>query len=448
MNRFFEKYKGHYKALLQLGIPIMIGQLGVIVLGFADTLMIAWHSKEELAAVGFVNNVFNLPIIFATGFSYGLTPIVGKLFGQKKYMEAGHSLKSSLISNAFVGLIITLVMFIVYINVENLGQPEDLIEPYIKPYFLILLCSLPFVVLFNAFKQFADGITDTKMAMWLLISGNTLNIIGNYALIYGKFGLPEMGLIGAGLSTLCSRILMTLVFAAIFFFTRRYQKYKEGFYRLPLSRKGVGELNRLGWPVAIQMGLESASFSLSAVMVGWLGNIALAAHQIVITVSTATFMVYYGMGAAVAVRVSNFKSTNDTPNIRKTATAGFHLTVLIALVLSSIVFSLRHNFINWFGQSGNEEINAIILALMVPLVIYQFGDALQINYANALRGIADVKPMMIIAFISYFIVSLPLGYVFGFILNWGILGIWMALPVGLTTAGVLLCARFYRKTKC
>ncbi|HJD92371.1 MATE family efflux transporter [Bacteroides coprosuis] len=446
MSDFLNKYKEHYKVLLYLGIPIIIGQLGVIVLGFADTLMISWHSKDELAAVGFVNNVFNLPIIFGTGFSYGLTPVVGRLFGQKKFLEVGQSLKASLVSNFMVGLLITAIMGIVYLNVEHLGQPIDLM-PLIKPYFIILLCSLPFVVLFNAFKQFADGITDTRMPMWLLIGGNSLNIIGNYALIYGKFGCPELGLMGAGLSTLFSRILMVLVFAYIFFFANRYDQYREGFFRLPLTQKFVGHLNKLGWPVGIQMGLETASFSLSAVMVGWLGHDALAAHQIVITVSTATFMVYYGMGAAVAVRVSNYKSNNDIFNIKRTASAGFHLTLVIAIFLSSIVFSLRHNFVDWFGQSGNMEINAMILLIMFPLVLYQFGDALQINYANALRGIADVKPMMVIAFFSYFVVSLPLGYVFGFICDWGILGIWMALPVGLTTAGLLLWGRFQRKTK-
>ena len=446
MNSLFSKYKEHYKVLLYLGIPIIIGQLGVIILGFADTLMISWHSKDELAAVGFVNNVFNLPIIFGTGFSYGLTPVVGRLFGQKKILEVGQSLKASLVSNLMIGVLITVVMGIVYLNVEHLGQPMDLM-PLIKPYFIILLCSLPFVVLFNAFKQFADGITDTRMPMWLLIIGNTLNIIGNYVLIYGEFGFPELGLIGAGLSTLFSRILMVVAFAYIFFFTKRYEQYRSGFFRLPLTKKFVSHLNKLGWPVGIQMGLETASFSLSAVMVGWLGHDALAAHQIVITVSTATFMVYYGMGAAVAVRVSNYKSNDDIKNIRKTASAGFHLTLIISIVLSSIVFLLRHNFVNWFGQSGNMEINAMILTLMLPLILYQFGDALQINYANALRGIADVKPMMIIAFFSYFVVSLPIGYVFGFICNWGILGVWMALPIGLTTAGLLLWTRFRMKTK-
>lgn len=446
-SSYFKEYSSHYKALLYLGIPIIIGQLGIIIMGFADTLMISWHSKDELAAVGFVNNIFNLPIIFGTGFSYGLTPVVGRLFGLKKNDEVGQSLKASLVSNLMVGCILALIMGVVYLNVERLGQPQDLM-PLIKPYFLILLCSIPFVVLFNAFKQFADGITDTKMSMWLLVCGNAINIVGNYALIYGKFGLPELGLFGAGLSTLFSRILIFCVFAAIFFYSKRYSEYREGFLKLPLTKSLVGRINKMGLPVGVQMGLESASFSLSAVMIGWLGHDALASHQIVITVSTATFMVYYGMGAAVAVRVSNFKSTNDVVNIAKTSTAGFHLTLILAVVLSALVYSLRFNFAEWFGQADSSEINAMILALMVPMILYQFGDALQINYANALRGIGDVKPMMIIAIISYFIVSLPLGYALGFIFKFGIIGVWMALPVGLTTAGLLLWLRFRQQTRC
>ena len=445
-SSYFKEYTSHYKALLYLGIPIIIGQLGIIVMGFADTLMISWHSKDELAAVGFVNNVFNLPIIFGTGFSYGLTPVVGRLFGLKKNDEVGQSLKASLASNFMIGCILVLIMGVVYLNVERLGQPQDLM-PLIKPYFLILLCSVPFVVLFNAFKQFADGITDTRMPMWLLICGNAMNIVGNYALIYGKFGCPELGLIGAGLSTLFSRILIFFVFAGIFFYSSRYKVYRDGFMNLPLTKTLVGKINKMGLPVGVQMGLESASFSLSAVMVGWLGHDALASHQIVITVSTATFMVYYGMGAAVAVRISNFKSTNDVVNIAKTSTAGFHLILVLAVVLSGMVFSQRYNFAQWFGQADSPEINAMILMLMVPMILYQFGDALQINYANALRGIGDVKPMMIIAIISYFIVSLPLGYTLGFIFKFGIIGIWMALPVGLTTAGLLLWLRFRQQTR-
>lgn len=187
-------YKQHYKALIFLGLPIVIGQVGVIILGFADTLMIGHHSTEELGAASFVNNVFTLCIIFSTGFSYGLTPIVGSLYGNRRFAEAGQALRCSLVANVLVALLLTFIMTVVYFNVERLGQPEELM-PLIKPYYLVLLASLVFVMLFNGFKQFTDGITDTKTAMWILLGGNTLNIIGNYILINGKLGFPELGLL-------------------------------------------------------------------------------------------------------------------------------------------------------------------------------------------------------------------------------------------------------------
>ena len=182
------KLQTHYHALLKLGIPIVIGQIGVIILGFADTLMIGHHSTPELAAASFVNNMFGLAIIFSTGFSYGLTPIVGSLFGQHKYEAAGQSLKNSIAANTVLAVMVCAVMYLLYLNMHRLGQPEELI-PLMRPYFLILLASMPFVLWFNAFKQFTDGITDTRVSMWILLGGNILNIIGNYLLIYGKCGV-------------------------------------------------------------------------------------------------------------------------------------------------------------------------------------------------------------------------------------------------------------------
>lgn len=192
MKKLFDTYKQHYKALLLLGLPIVVGQLGVIVLGFADTLMIGHHSTEELGAASFVNNLFTLCIIFSTGFSYGLTPVVGGFYGNRRFAEAGQALRCSLVANVLVALLLTLVMAVLYFNVERLGQPGELL-PLIKPYYLVLLASLVFVMLFNGFKQFTDGITDTKTAMWILLGGNALNIVGNYILINGKLGFPGDG---------------------------------------------------------------------------------------------------------------------------------------------------------------------------------------------------------------------------------------------------------------
>lgn len=444
LRTFYETYKRHYKALFLLGLPIVIGQVGVIILGFADTLMIGHHSTTELGAASFVNNVFNLAIIFSTGFSYGLTPIVGSFYGNRKFAPAGQALRCSLLANLLVGLLLTLIMGILYLNVEQLGQPEELL-PLIKPYYIVLLISIVFVLLFNGFKQFTDGITDTKTAMWILLGGNVLNIIGNYILINGKLGFPELGLLGAGISTLFSRIVMVIVFAMVFFMSRRFLRYKIGFYRLGWSKPMFMRLNALGWPVAFQMGMETASFSLSAVMIGWLGTIALASHQIMCAISQFTFMMFYGMGAAVAVRVSNFKGQEDTLNVRRSAYAGFHLIMAMAVVLGGIVFLFRNHLGGWF--TDNEEVSALVAMLIVPMLVYQFGDGLQINFANALRGISDVKPMMLIAFVAYFLISLPVGYLCGFVLNWGIVGVWMAFPFGLTSAGIMLWLRFRNKTK-
>ena len=205
----------HYKALWKLGLPIIIGQLGIIVLGFADTLMIGHYGTHELAAASFVNNLFNLAIIFATGFSYGLTPIVGSLFGKNDYQAIGRVLKNSLLANGVMGILLTLIMGALYINLHHMGQPEELL-PFIRPYYLILLVSLVFVLLFYGFKQFDDSITDTQTSMWILIIGNAINILGNWVLIYGHFGLPDMGLLGAGIATLFSRILMPIIFLVLF----------------------------------------------------------------------------------------------------------------------------------------------------------------------------------------------------------------------------------------
>ena len=437
-------YKNHYKALFFLGLPIVIGQVGVIVLGFADTLMIGHHSTNELGAASFVNNMFTLAIIFSTGFSYGLTPIVGGFYGVRKFAAAGQALRCSLLANLLVGILLTGIMAILYLNVERLGQPEELLS-LIKPYYLILLASLIFVLLFNGFKQFTDGITDTKTAMWILLGGNVLNIVGNYILINGKLGFPELGLLGAGISTLFSRIVMVLVFVLVFFSSRRFLRYKLGFIRLGWSRALFRQLNALGWPVAFQMGMETASFSLSTVMVGWLGTIALASHQVMLTISQFTFMMFYGMGAGVAVRVSNFKGQNDIVNVRRTAYAGAHIILAMGIVLLSIVFFFRYQVGGWF--TDNTEVSAMVVVLMVPFLAYQFGDGMQINFANALRGISDVKPMMLIAFIAYFIISLPAGYFFGFVMGWGLFGVWMAFPFGLSSAAIMLWLRFRYKTR-
>lgn len=435
-------YYSYYGQLLKLGLPIVIGQLGTIILAFADTLMIGHHSTVELAAASFVNNMFNLVIIFALGFSYAVTPAVGTLYGRCETRRIGEMVRNAVVANLLLAVVLVAIMSVFYCFVGDMGQPVELL-PLIRPYFLVLLASLPFVCLFNVFKQFADGITDTSLSMWVLIGGNLLNIFGNWVLIYGHLGAPELGIVGGGISTLVSRIVMTIAMMVIFVSARRYREYAKGFASGCLNRRDFMHLNKQGWPIAIQMGLETSAFSLTSIIVGWIGTTALAAHQVMLTVSQLGFMVYYGIGAAAAVRISNAMGQRDWHAIRYNAYAALQIALVIAVVVSVPIFLFRDSIGGVF--TSGEDVGRLVALTVIPFVIYQFGDALQIIFGNGLRGLSYVRPLVLYAFIAYFVVSLPLSYVFGMVMNWGLVGVWFSFPFGLTTAGLLYWYAFKKR---
>lgn len=435
-------FTGYYGDLLRIGVPIMLGQMSTIVMGFADTLMVGRYGTRELAAAGFVNNLLGLLVVGGMGFSYGLTPVVGALSGEGRTHAIAAKLKNGLLACSGVGLLLMLLAGFLLVALPWLGQPAELL-PLMRPYLFVLLLSLLPQMMFNAYKQFSDGIEDTAMPMWAMLAANVFNILGNWLLIFGHCGLPEMGLLGAGIATLLSRLLQLGLMAGIFRFTRRYELYRRDYPGARITRADQRELHRLGWPVALQLGMEAASFSLSAIYVGWLGATALAAHQVMIVVGQLFFMLYYGMAAAVAVRVSFYRGLGERDRTRQVAFAGLHLCWLIAFCLAVPLWLLRGEIGLLFTESS--DVAALVAALAVPFLFYQAGDALQCTYANALRGMARVKPMMWIALLAYIVVSLPLGYVFGFPCGWGLVGIWMAFPFGLTTAGLLYYREFIQE---
>lgn len=419
----------------------MVGQIGTIVMGIADTLMIGHYGTKELAAAGFANNVIGLLIISAMGFSYGLTPIVSFLYGEGRTCEIGGKLKNSLLTNNIISICMMLAMTLVYLNLQHLGLPQDLL-PIIKPYLAILTISIFPQMAFNAFKQFSDGIQDTRTPMWVLLFGNALNILLNWLLIFGAGPIPPMGLIGAGLATLASRTAMWAAMAIIFHLTSFYGIHSHSFSTSTTNMKDCKHLMRLGLPLMLQMGMETASFSLSAIYVGWLGTTALAAHQIMITIGQLCFMLYYGMAAAVAVEVSYHRGTGNIAKTQTTAMAGLQLTWLLGAMLTLPILMARNSIGMLF--TDNAEVVTLVSAVIIPFAFYQFGDALQCIYSNALRGMEDVKPLIWIAFIAYFVISLPLGYAFGFVVDGGLTGIWTAFPFGLTSAGVMYYWRFQK----
>lgn len=434
----------HYKALAQLALPIMVGQLGMLLVGFADTIMIGHHSTQELAAASFVNNLLTLAIVTGIGFSLGLTPVVGALQGQKRQAEAGLALKSSLVANTLVALGLIAAALVLYLFLDKLGQPEELL-PIIRPYYLIVTLAMLPVMWFNSGRQFTDGIAKPQYGMWILLAGNGLNILGNWLLINGIGPFPELGLNGAGTSTIFARSCMALTYLFLIGRGRRFQRYRVGLFRHRGMRPMVKRLFHLGTPMAMQSGMECASFSLCAILVGWIGTLALASHQIMCIISQFNFMIYLGLGTAVSIRTSHFYGQGRINEVRQTAASGFRLMLLLEVVLSALLFTVHDVMGGWF--TDNTEVTAMVSSLFVVFVAYQFGDGMQINYANALRGITDVKALALIAFVAYFLISLPASYLFAFPLDMGLVGVWLGFPFGLTSAGVMLWWRFQRQTK-
>ncbi|MBO8453679.1 MAG: MATE family efflux transporter [Bacteroidetes bacterium] len=431
------------REILKIGIPIMLGQACVIILSFADNIMIGWYGVDDLAASSFVNGIINLFIFTELGFACGLTPVVGSLFGKNDSRGIGAAVKNGLAVNGAVGITGLVVLAIIYAFLDRFGQEPELL-PIIRPYFIVVGISTIFALGFNTLKQFSDGICRPVVAMCLLMGGNLLNIFGNWVLIYGKLGFPELGLLGAGLSTLFSRIAMLVVFAAWLMNSKSLKEYYQAFRQSKVSRKGIRRLFSLGYPLALQTGMETSTFTMSAVMAGWLGATTLAAHQVTLTISQICFMLMTGLATAVSVLVSNAYGQNDMKSVRGYASKGYFMILAVSVFFCTAIWLFRFPIVGMFTDS--EEVTAIALSLLIVLFTYQFGDGLQLCFCNALRGIQDVKPIMLMAFVSYYLIAIPSAYLLGFKAGLGITGIWMGFPIGLTVAGIFYYIRFRRRT--
>lgn len=426
----------HYKTLIKLGTPIVIGQIGNLVLNFADTLMIGHHSTTELAAASFVNGIFVLFILFSIGFNFALTPVAGPFVGRNEKEEAGVVMRSCLWANVILAISLTALAVAFYFSLPLFGQPDELL-PLMRPYLIVNIISLPFAVLGCQMKQFFDTIGSTKISMYVLVFSNILNIIGNYCLIYGNAGMPELGLLGAGISTATSRFVILMLFCLIFFMNKRYSVYLNGALKAEptKTKRTFVKINQLGWTSAIQSTIECGAFSLVAIFVGWLGTKPLAAHQIMLTVSMFFYNIYLGIATAISIRVSHFAGMKEWRAIVDVTKSGFFIIIAIAAFMAVPVYTFRYDIGSLF--SDDPLVGQLVALTVIPLILYQISDALQCSIANALRGLGEMRLLMWAAFFAYFVVSLPLSWLLGIQFGFGLVGIWYAFPVCLTVAGVL-----------
>ena len=427
------------REILKIGVPIMLGQACVIILAFADNIMIGWHSVNELAAAAFVNNIMNLFIMTELGFVTGMTPVIGAFHGTGNVKGVGISVKNGIVVNGLIGLLGCVLLAVIYFFLDRFGQNPELL-PYIRTYYVIVGMSTIFALGFNVLKQFTDGICQPVVSMSLLMFGNILNIFGNWVLIYGKLGFPELGLTGAGISTLVSRIIMLTVFAIYIFKSRKFSEYSKAIREALLSRVKMRHIFSMGYPVGIQVGLETSTFTFAAIMVGWIGVTELAAHQVVITISQLFFLMLQGLSFAISILVSNAYGRKDFKGVRHYVSKWYLMMISISVVLSVLLYAFRYQAAGIFTDSP--EVSAVAVSLFFVLFAYQLGDGLQLCFANVLRGLQDVKPIMYAAFVSYYLIAIPSAYLFGFKAGLGVLGVWMGFPIGLTTAGIFFLLRY------
>lgn len=427
------------REILKIGVPIMLGQACVIILAFADNIMIGWHSVNELAASSFVNNVMNFFILTELGFASGMTPIIGAFHGNGNVKGVGTTVRNGLLVNGIIGLIGLILLAVIYLFIDSFGQEPELL-PLIRPYFVIVGISIIFALGFNVLKQFTDGICKPVVSMLFLMGGNVLNIFGNWVLIYGKLGCPELGLMGAGLSTLISRILMLLCFVLYIFKSEQFKVYAQAIKEALFSRVKMRHIFNMGYPVAIQMGLEASTFSFSAIMVGWISVTALAAHQVAITISQLFFLMMQGLSFALSILVSNCYGKKDYAGIHAYVKRGILMIFGTSLSLSILLYIFRYPAVGMFTDSP--EVAEIAVVLFYVLFAYQIGDGIQLCFANVLRGLQDVKPIMYAAFVSYYLIAIPVAYVLGFKAGLGAVGVWLGFPIGLTLAGLFFYARY------
>lgn len=434
-----KKLVPYYKRNLKLAYPVMLAQLGQVTVSMADTIMVGRVGTTELAASAFANSIFIIIFIFSLGFSLGITPLIGNAFGKKQYKKITILFQNGLLVNILLSLLLMVVFMPLAPALRWMNQPADVVEMAI-PYFLILMASaLPSAVFF-AYRQFGEGIGNTKIAMWITFLGNVVNIFFNYLLIYGKFGFPELGLIGAGIGTLIARISMAVAFIWVVQKKSVFEPYRRYFSKENFQKLACFRLIKTSFPISGQLLVEVLSMSISAIMVGWINKENLAAHQIAMTMASATFMLALGVASATTIRISHQFGSGHYKATKVAAIAAMHLAVLLMSFNAAMFFIFRNQIPMIF--STDPVVIRIAAQLLIVAGFFQIFDGLQIVGLSALRGLADVKSAMYIAAVSYIVICLPCAYLFGFTLDLGATGIWIGLAIGLVIAALAYRARF------
>lgn len=434
----------YYKRVLNLAFPVILSQAGQIMVQLVDNAMVGHLGAEPLAGVSFANSVFFMLFVLGTGMSLGLTPLVGEMYSVSNYRKSAAYLQNSILFYGCMGIGIFLLAMIVRPFMWYMGQTPEVVAQAVPYFTYVAISVIPFMV-FASFKQFLEGIGNTKVAMAIIITSNVVNIIFNWLLIYGHFGFPEMGAAGAGLSTLISRILTPILIIWYFYKRDSFYRYFTLFKKENFSWQTIRSLVRVGSPIALQMFMEGSAFALTGIMMGWVGTVEMAGNQVASVISNLAFMIILGIGSAVTICVSHAYGQRNWLEIRRYAGTAYRLGLIWNVITALVFISLRYIIPLLF--TSDERVIDMAAHFLVFVAIFQISDGLQANSVAIMRGIQNVKPIMVISFISYILISLPLGYFLTFHTAVGASGLWIGLIVGLSVAAVLYNASYRRRMK-
>jgi MATE family multidrug resistance protein len=438
------EYKEHIKRTIELSYPVIIGQLGFIMMGVVDSLMVGVLGSVPLAAASLGNSLTLLIFIVGIGVSFAVTPLVAISVGAKKFTECGIYFRQSLLVNVTFGFILMSVTIFCSELIIYFDQPVEVMT-IAKSYTKILGLSAIPMMLFQTYKQFIEGLSIMKPAMIITILANIVNAFTNWILIFGNLGFPALGLDGAGWATFTSRVFMASGLMIYVMNRQFFKQYDVSFHFKNINIPVIKKILSLGLPSGIQYFFEVGAFAFAVLMIGWLGTNQLAAHQIAINLASISFMVVLGVSTAGSIRVGNAVGKQ---NVRQVRQAGF-TTIIIAIcfmAMSGIVFIVFRNLLPML-YIENEAVITIASSLLVIAALFQLSDGVQAVGIGILRGLTDVKIPTAITFIAYWIVGLPTGYLLGFNLGYDVEGVWIGLLAGLTTSAILLTLRFNIKSK-
>ena len=436
--------KKHILSTLNLAYPVIIGQLGVIMMGVVDSIMVGKLGAIPLAAAALGNSLTFIVIIIGMGLSMSVTPLVAIAVGAKRFEDCGVYFRQSLLINFIFSIIITILIIFTADFIKYLDQPLEVqvqAESYMK---IIGLSSIP-LMLFQSYKQFIEGLSVMRPAMVITLLANVINALANWVLIFGKFGFPALALNGAGWATFSSRVFMAIVMMAFVMNKEFFKQFDVSFHFKSINYLVIKKILSLGLPSGFQYFFEVGAFSFAVVMVGWLGSEPQAAHQIAINLASISFMAVLGISAAGSIRVGNAVGQRD---IKETRRAGFTASLLGASVMlfSGLIFIIFRNFLPTL-YINDEAVISIASSLLIIAALFQLSDGLQAVGIGILRGLTDVKIPTAITFIAYWVVGLPVGYLLGFTFDLGVQGVWIGLLSGLTTSAILLTLRFNSRSK-